>query len=189
MGIVPAHSPVIIPIERMKDNIPHCHSGPVCVIIRNIKESHLMAKIKMYLDNCVYNRPYDDQIQPKVAIETLAKLHIQELVLKREIDIVWSYILKFENSRNVFAAKRAAIAQWEKISVSFVQKSDSVTALARHIAASGMKPVDSLHIACAITAQCNYLITVDKRMLKYQDNRIIICNPVDFFNRESEYDQ
>ena len=148
-----------------------------------------MANIRVYLDNCCFNRPYDDQAQPKVAIETLAKLYIQELVLKREIDIAWSYMLKFENSQNIFESKRAAIAQWEKFSVHFVAKSDSVTALAREIAANGIKPADSLHIACAINAQCNYMITVDNRILKYQDNRIIICNPVDFINRESEHDQ
>ena len=143
----------------------------------------------IYLDNCCFNRPYDDQTQPKVAIETLAKLHIQELALKRKIDIAWSYILKFENSRNIFASKRAAIAKWEHLSVRFIEKSDAITALAREIAATGIKPVDSLHIACAVTAQCDYMITVDNRILKYQDNRIIICNPVDFINRESEYDQ
>ena len=148
-----------------------------------------MAKLRVYLDNCAYNRPYDDQTQPKVTLETLAKLHIQELALKREIDIVWSYILKFENSRNVFAAKRAAIGQWEKISACFVQKSDLVTALARQIESTGIKPADSLHIACAITAHCDYMVTVDKRILKYKDNRIIICNPVDFINRENEYDK
>ena len=148
-----------------------------------------MAKIRVYLDNCAYNRPYDDQTQPKVTLETLAKLHIQELALKREIDIVWSYILKFENSRNLFTAKREAIAQWEKISASFVQKSDSVTALARQIEATGIRPADSLHIACAISAQCDYMVTVDKRILKYKDNRILICNPVDFINRENDYDQ
>ena len=143
----------------------------------------------IYPDNCCFNRPYDDQTHPKVVIETLAKLHIQELVLKREIDMAWSYILKFENSCNVFEAKRAAITQWEKMSVRFVEKSDSITALARHMADSGIKPADSLHIACAITAQCDYFITVDNRILKYQDNRIIICNPIDFINRESENDQ
>jgi len=143
----------------------------------------------IYLDNCCFNRPYDDQTQPKVAIETLAKLHIQELVHKRELDIVWSYILKFENSRNIFEAKRAAIERWEQISTRFVKKSDAVIALAREIAATGIKPADSLHIACAITAQCDYMITVDNRVLKYRDSRIIICNPVDFINEESNYDQ
>jgi len=143
----------------------------------------------IYLDNCCFNRPYDDQAQPKVAIETLAKLYIQELVLKHEIDIVWSYILKFENSQNIFEAKREAIAQWEKISIHFVEKSDMITAMAREITASGLKPADSLHIACAISAKCDYMITVDDRILKYHDNRIIICNPVDFIKRENENDK
>ena len=54
-----------------------------------------MRKIKIYLDNCCYNRPYDDQIQPKIIIETLAKLHIQKLVLDKKLDLVWSYILRY----------------------------------------------------------------------------------------------
>ncbi len=54
-----------------------------------------MQKLKIYLDSCCYNRPYDDQTQTKVVIETLAKLYVQELVLKHEIDLVWSYVLKY----------------------------------------------------------------------------------------------
>jgi len=153
-----------------------------------INKEYIMRKL-IYLDNCCFNRPYDDQSQPKVAIETLAKLYIQELVIKHELDIVWSYILKFENSRNIFEAKREAIAQWEKISIRFVEKSELITAMAREIAVSGVKPADSLHIACAIAAKCDYMITVDERMLKYHDSRIIICNPVDFIKRESENDK
>ena len=61
----------------------------------------IMRKAKIYLDNCCYNRPYDDQTQPKVILETLAKLYIQELVLDQKLELVWSYILKFENSRNI----------------------------------------------------------------------------------------
>lgn len=144
-----------------------------------------MKKLRIYLDNCCYNRPYDDQTQPKVVIETLAKLYIQELVLKHEVDLVWSYILTFENSRNLLASKKTAIAKWETLSLHFVEKSDSVVALAKEIAATGIKPADALHIGCAITANCDYIITVDKRMLQYQDNRICVCSPIDFINREA----
>ena len=148
-----------------------------------------MANKKIYLDNCCFNRPYDDQTQPKVVIETLAKLYIQELILKHEFDLVWSYVLKFENSRNIVEAKRSAIARWETVSVEFIGKSDSVVALANEIAAAGIKPFDALHIACAITTNCDYIITVDKRMLKYRNDRIIVCNPVDFINNEAGNDK
>ena len=35
-----------------------------------------LGKIKVYLDNCAYNRPYDDQSQAKIELETQAKLKI-----------------------------------------------------------------------------------------------------------------
>ena len=92
-----------------------------------------ISDVRVYLDNCCYNRPYDDQVQPKVVIETLAKLYIQELVLNRKIDLVWSYILKYENSHNVVEAKRTAIAQWERLSVDFVGKSEHLVQLAHEI--------------------------------------------------------
>ncbi|GMO55429.1 MAG: hypothetical protein Ta2A_00300 [Treponemataceae bacterium] len=149
-------------------------------------------KTKIYLDNCCYNRPYDDQVQPQVIIETLAKLYIQELVTKAQLELVWSYVLKYENSRNIGEAKRAAIARWEELSVEFIGKTKPLVALAHEIEKTGIKPFDALHIACAITAHCDYLITVDRRMAKYQDDRIAICNPVDFINkmgRNAEHDE
>jgi len=32
-----------------------------------------MERLKIYLDNCCYNRPYDDQSQLKVSLEAQAK--------------------------------------------------------------------------------------------------------------------
>jgi len=45
--------------------------------------------------------------------------------------------------------------------------------------AKGIKPADATHIACAITAGCDYLITTDDRMLKFKDERIKIITPTD----------
>ncbi len=36
--------------------------------------------MRVYLDNCSYNRPYDDQTQIRIHLETEAKLHIQEMI-------------------------------------------------------------------------------------------------------------
>jgi predicted nucleic acid-binding protein len=144
-----------------------------------------LRKLKIYLDNCCFNRPYDDQTQPKVVLETLAKLYIQELVMNRQIDLVWSYVLKYENSHNIVEAKRIAIAQWEKLSVEFVNCSEALVLLAHEIERKGIKAYDALHAACAITAKCDFFITVDRRMEKYKEDRIVICNPMDFINREA----
>ena len=140
-------------------------------------------KYRIYLDNCCFNRPYDDQTQPRIRFETQAKLYIQKTVFERKVELVWSYILKFENSRNPFAAKKNAIGRWEKLSSSFVSMSDEIVAAAEKIMAAGVKNADALHVACAIAGNCHYFITVDKRLLGYRDNRIIICNPIEFFNQ------
>ena len=139
-------------------------------------------KYRIYLDNCCFNRPYDDQTQLKIFLETQAKLHVQSLVYEKKIELVWSFILTFENSQNIFSAKKTAISQWESISSSFVEKSEEIRLIAKEIMTTGIKAADAAHVACAIAGNCNYFITVDKRLLKYVDNRIIICNPIEFIN-------
>lgn len=44
---------------------------------------------RIYLDNCCFNRPYDDQVQQRIIFETQAKLYIQEQVLNKDIELVW----------------------------------------------------------------------------------------------------
>jgi len=51
-----------------------------------------MPKLKIYLDNCTYNRPFDDQSQIMIALETEAKRYIQQLILDSKIDLVYSFI-------------------------------------------------------------------------------------------------
>ena len=142
-----------------------------------------MTKYRIYLDNCCFNRPYDNQSQPRIRFETQAKLHIQKMIFERKVELVWSYILKYENSRNPFAAKRYAIGRWEKLSSSFITMTEEIVATAEKITTTGVKNTDALHVSCAIAGNCHYFITVDKRLLAYKDNRIIICNPIEFFNQ------
>jgi predicted nucleic acid-binding protein len=105
------------------------------------------------------------------------------MVFEREIDLVWSYVLKYENSRNPFDAKRYAIARWEGLSSQFVMMTNEIVVTAEEIATMGVKSTDALHVACAIAGNCRYFITVDKRLLNYRDNRIILCNPLEFINQ------
>jgi predicted nucleic acid-binding protein len=139
-------------------------------------------KYRVYLDNCCFNRPYDDQKQLRIYLETQAKLHIQSLVYEQKIELVWSFILTFENSRNIFNAKKNAISKWESFSSLFIGKSGEISLTAKEIMTVGIKAADAVHVACAIVGKCDYFITVDKRLLKYQDKRILICNPIEFIN-------
>ena len=58
--------------------------------------------LKLYLDNCCYNRPFDNQSQIKIHLETQAKLYIQAKIKDGIYSLVWSYILFYEKCRNTY---------------------------------------------------------------------------------------
>ena len=66
--------------------------------------------MRIYLDNCCYNRPFDDQSQIRIALESQAKLYVQRLVVERKIELVVSYISRFENVANPHITRRNAIS-------------------------------------------------------------------------------
>lgn len=45
---------------------------------------------------------------------------------------------------------------------------------------TGIKEKDAYHVACVVIAECNYFITTDDRLLKYQSENIILVTPGEF---------
>ena len=60
----------------------------------------------VYLDCCVYNRPFDDQRITVIHIETEAKLLIQRQIKDNKLALIWSDILDYENNDNPFEERR-----------------------------------------------------------------------------------
>jgi len=56
--------------------------------------------MRIYLDTSVYNRPFDNQKQPRIWLETLAFSLILKLAEEGEIKIVKSQVSDFENTKN-----------------------------------------------------------------------------------------
>ena len=82
--------------------------------------------MRIYLDNCSLNRPFDDQSHIRIRIETEAKLYLQEKIKKLEIELIWSYILELENDQNPFEEKRLAIEKWEKLSTVNIDETENL---------------------------------------------------------------
>ena len=49
--------------------------------------------MRVYLDNCCYNRPFDEQVQLRVRLETEAKMEIQSQMRLGVVEYVWSEML------------------------------------------------------------------------------------------------
>lgn len=144
-----------------------------------------MNKIKIYMDICCLNRPFDNQGQMKIRLETDAKLYIQSEIKEGRLDLSWSYMLDFENSENPYEDKRKAVNAWKNKASAFCKSSDTVLELGKNIARAGVAPKDALHVACALQENCEYFITTDIKLLKKKIEGIIIINPIDFI-RETE---
>jgi predicted nucleic acid-binding protein len=142
--------------------------------------------IRVYLDNCCFNRPYDDQNNLTIEIETKAKLYIQKQIEIGTIDLAWSYMLEYENGKNPYPERKESIKLWKNKAKNYVDENEDVIALAEEISATGVKSSDALHVAAAIISGCDYFITTDKRILKYRTNRIKLMNPVDVINDWSD---
>ena len=133
------------------------------------------------MDNCCYNRPYDDQSQIRISLETQAKIYIQDKISKHELELASSYVLMAENDANQSEAKKDSIRNFiEDNSTVFVdiKHMDEIKEMIIPIMASGIKYADASHIACALFSKCDYFITTDKRVLKYQTESIKLRNPI-----------
>ncbi len=141
-----------------------------------------MEKLLIYLDNCCYNRPFDDFNSIIVYLEAEAKLIIQDLIKSNYIDLVWSYIVEFENSAHPSTDIKEAILDWKTIAKINVLANESILKNARELFLLGIGVKDSLHVACAVESNCDFFVTTDKAILKKANKigNIKIFNPINF---------
>ena len=69
-------------------------------------------KLKIHHNNCRFNRPYDDQSFLTIKLESEAKLFVQKEIIRGTFELIWSYVMDYENSANPYVERRNAIARW-----------------------------------------------------------------------------
>ena len=138
--------------------------------------------MRVYLDNCCYNRPFDGQDQLGVRLETEAKLYIQRLMRLGVVEYVWSDELVGELQKCPFADRKEKILPWGENASVFVEITPEVERSALQIMGHGVKTADALHLACALAAGCDWFFTVDKGILRKFTHigEMRVANPIDF---------
>ena len=119
----------------------------------------------IYLDMCCLKRPFDDQSQQRVRLETEIVLGL--LASESEhMRFVRSPALVLENDRNPVRERAARVADW--LSARPVWQPDDIDALRERVAdlmTKGFRNFDALHLASAEAATADYFVTVDDRLL------------------------
>jgi predicted nucleic acid-binding protein len=137
-------------------------------------------EMRIYLDNCTYNRPFDDQTQMKIHLETVAKLYIQSAIRNGVYDLVWSFMNDLENNDNPYEDCRNSIQKWKQIAKQYCATHQSILDRGKEIEKLSIKSKDALNIACAVASNCDYFITTDKPLLHKNIDGIRIINPIEF---------
>lgn len=148
--------------------------------------------MRVYLDNCCFNRPFDDQTPLSIRLETEAKLYVQDQIKSGALSLGWSYILDYENNANPCEERRAEIQRWEKLADCSAVESPEIIDLMEKFVEIGLKPLDALHVASAVFLECEVFLTVDKGILRksLMMEDIKIMSPIDFLmEREAENDR
>ncbi len=111
----------------------------------------------IYLDNCCFNRPYDDQASIVISTEAKCKLHIQEMIKEKKYVLAASYMLRYECGENPYEMRRetilAFISENSGIYVG-IERKDIIEKKAEAIMRTGIKFKDACHVASAIYAGC-----------------------------------
>lgn len=143
--------------------------------------------MRVYLDNCCFNRPFDDQSSLTIRIETEAKLDIQDKIKTGHLSLAWSYILDYENSSNPFIERQIEIQRWKELADSYTDETDEILKEMDDLVDVGLKPLDALHVACAVSMRCDCFLTVDKGILK-KASKISTVNVVSPITLISEWE-
>ena len=137
--------------------------------------------MKIYLDTSVYNRPFDDQSQPRIWMEAVSFSMILQLVETEKVELVTSSIIGFENSKNPFPQRKKWVDSWLMLSKYTLVLNAAIRKRGGEIQKQGIKPLDALHLSCAESGKIDYFLTCDDRVVKrYEGREMVVCNPVEF---------
>lgn len=122
--------------------------------------------MKIYLDNCCYNRLLDDRSYSKIYYERNSIMLILELVEQSAITLVGSEMLVKEINDTVNLYKCSVLqvvytlcSQEIKVNSGILDRAEEI----RHY--SNIKYKDSIHLACAEIAKVDALLTTNKKFM------------------------
>lgn len=149
--------------------------------------------MRLYLDCCCYNRPFDDLTQNRIHDESDAILSILNRSRTDNSTILGSQVLKMEINKISDFAKKAKVQMLYQAINEEISFSADIQARARYIQqGSAIHSMDSLHIASAEAGHADVLLSTDDRLIracKKLDLDVRVMNPVSYLAEVIEHDE
>ena len=122
--------------------------------------------MRIYLDVCCLNRPFDDQSRERIRLETEAVLSILNLCQIGEWELVKSEATELEISKIPDEEKRLKVNVLSSIAHSKIMINDEIIERATKISLLKFDAFDALHIACAEQSDADVMLTTDDSLIQ-----------------------
>ncbi|MBN1657305.1 MAG: PIN domain-containing protein [Anaerolineae bacterium] len=142
----------------------------------------------LYLDMNIYKRPFDDQRQMRIHLETVAITMIFALIDDGQLSARWSFVLDYENNRDPVQERREFVQYLSRCCKATIEPDESIRELALTLSETHqIRGRDALHLAISEISGCDYLVTCDDQLVRQgqrlKEQGVIsvhLINPVDF---------
>jgi len=140
--------------------------------------------MRIYMDVCCLNRPFDNQTKAKILIESDAVLAILSKCSTGEWILLSSDILDAEINKAPDGWKKRKVLELYSIATEKIELNDSIIKNALFLEDKGLKPYDSLHVATAEYYRADVFLSTDRYLLKKAEHikiGITTANPLNWF--------
>ncbi len=126
--------------------------------------------MKIYLDVCCLNRPFDDQTQDRIRLETEAVYTILKFVDAGKFSLLNSDIIFYEVEKIPDLKRKNSIRMILSKARYYINLNEDILKRGHEIQKTGLRSYDALHIASAEYGKAAIFHTTDDRLLKVVKN-------------------
>lgn len=120
----------------------------------------------IYLDVCCLNRPFDDQTQERIRLESEAVLTILSGCENGKWKLIGSEIIDFEVALIPDPERKRKVIALASVASEKIILNEAIKSQAKELQQIGFKPYDALHLACAENSNADIFLTTDDKLLR-----------------------
>jgi predicted nucleic acid-binding protein len=122
--------------------------------------------MRLYIDLSCFKRPFDNQSQERIRLETEAILSVLTRLIEGKETLLWSWVMSFENDKHPRPDRRDEIAVWQAQSDRTIDLSGGLQERAREFEQQGIPALDAAHLAAAEIGGADVVLTCDDVMVQ-----------------------
>jgi predicted nucleic acid-binding protein len=140
---------------------------------------------KIYLDNSVVNRPFDDQSQERIRLETEAIILLLSRLERQEWTWLGSQALEIEIDQTPDAERQSRLRRVTEFVSRTIEIGERELERAHELQKLGFGGFDAVHLACGESGKADVFLTTDDRLLKLAKRlakklHVKVENPLDW---------